>query len=358
MKIRKSFLQGAALLFTAVSVFSCIGLTGLGDGGLDTAVCPELGSGAMRSSFTADAKANANIRAFVQASSDLGKLAVKVEGDVASACERMGGDLGIPAPQMGNSTETKCAAVAAKIDAILKAGASVSMKASVTPPECKVSANAYAECSGQCSAQVDPGSVVANCEPAKLSGICEGTCGGSCDGVCRGDCSGECSAKDASGKCAGKCSGTCSGKCEATCHAKCTGTWKAPHCDVKVDAPKAEANCNASCKARAEITAQCTEGRVSIQSNVNVGEMPKLIATLQANLPVLIQAELGYGKRIAGEIETLVKVGGEMPNAMADAGGHALACIGASANTVVRAQASISISVKASASINAKAGAH
>src|SRR5690348_12489027 len=142
MKTRKEILQRAALLLTAVSVFSCVGLTGLGDGGLDTAVCPELGGGAMRGSFTADAKANANIRAFVQASSDLGKLAAKVEADVAGACERMGRDLGIPVLQMGNSTDTKCAAVAAKIDAILKAGANVSMKASVTPPECKVNANA------------------------------------------------------------------------------------------------------------------------------------------------------------------------------------------------------------------------
>lgn len=358
MKTHKWILRGAALAFTAVSVVSCVGLTGIGGAGLDTAVCPELGGGAMRANFTGDAKANANIRAFVQASGDLGKLAAQVEADVLGACERMGRDLGIPAAQMGPSTETKCAAVAAKIDAILKAGASVSMKASVTPPECKVAANAYAECSGQCTAQLDPGSVVANCEPGKLSGMCEGTCGGTCDGVCRGDCSGACSAKDASGKCAGTCSGTCSGKCEATCHAKCTGTWKAPHCDVKVNAPKAEADCNASCKAHAELTAQCTEGKVSIQTNVNTGEIPKLIATLQANLPILIRAELGYGKRIAGDIETLVKVGGEMPNAMAEAGGHALACIGASANTVVRAQASISVSVKASASINAKAGAN
>lgn len=356
MKTQSLFVRGGAYFVAAVSVFSCAG--GLGGSAFDTAVCPELGGGAMRGSFTADAKANASIRAFVQAAGDLDRLAAKVEADVSGACERMGRDLDIPAAQMGMSTESKCAAVAAKIDAILKAGASVSMKANVTPPECKVSADAYAQCSGQCSAQVDPGSVVANCEPAKLSGICEGTCGGTCDGVCRGDCSGECSAKDASGKCAGKCSGTCSGKCEATCHAKCTGTWKAPHCDVKVNAPKAEADCNASCKAHADITAQCTPGRVNIQTNVNTGEMPKLIATLQANMPVLIQAELGYGKRIAGDIETLVRVGGEMPDAMAQAGTHALACIGASASSVVRAQASISVSVKASASINAKAGAN
>lgn len=351
-------LRGAGLFLVSASVFSCVGLGGLGGDGLDTAMCPELGGGALRATFTADARANATIKAFVQAAGDLGRLAAKAEADVNGACSRMGADLGLSGAQMGETTESKCAAVVGKMDAILKAGANASIKASYTPPACNVSAEARASCSGECSGKVDPGSIVANCEPGKLSGTCEGTCGGTCDGVCRGDCSGQCAAKDAQGKCAGQCKGTCTGKCEATCHAKCTGTWKAPHCDVKVNAPSAEVKCDASCKAHAELTAECTEAKVNIQSSVNTGEMAKLVATLGKNLPVLIRAEVAYGERIAGDIETLVKVGGDLPDAMAQAGGRALACIGASASAVVRAQASISVSVKASVSVSGKAGVH
>lgn len=343
---------------TSASIFSCAGLGGLGGDGLDTVVCPELGGGALRANFTAEARANATIRAFVQASGDLGRLAARAEAEVSGACERMGRDLGVSRAQMGDTTETKCAAVAAKMDAIMKAGANASIKATYTPPACNVSAEARASCAAECSGHVDPGSVVASCEPGRLSGQCVGTCGGSCEGVCRGDCSGECTARDASGKCAGQCKGTCHGQCEATCHAKCEGTWKAPHCDVKVNAPSAEVKCDASCKAHAELTAECTEPKVTIQSNVNAGEMAKLVATLTANMPALIKAEIGYGQRISNDIETLIKVGGDLPDAMATAGGHALACIGASASAVARAQVSISVSVKASASISGKAGVH
>jgi hypothetical protein len=355
MKKRVLLLRAAAVLMTTATVTSCAALGGVG-GGLDTALCPELAGGALRGNFAADARANGSVRAFVQASSDLSKLAVKVDAEVSAACERMGRDLGVSPGEMGDDTASKCGAVTAKIDAILRAGASAKLSASFTPPECKVSGDAYASCSGQCTAQVDPGSIVANCEPGKLSGTCEGTCGGTCDGACRGDCDGACSVKDASGKCAGQCKGTCRGRCDATCHAKCEGTWKAPRCEAKVNAPSAEAKCNASCKAHAEVTAQCSEPKLTIQASANTGEMGKLVATLKANLPVLIRAQVAYGKRIAGHVKTLVDVGADMPEIIGDAGAHAAACVGASANAVLNAQASLRVSVQASASVSGKAG--
>src|SRR5262245_22328660 len=115
MKNRIWILRSAATLVIYVSVVSCVGLGGLG-GGADTALCPELGGGALRGNFSSEAKANATMRAFVQASSDLAKLAERVDGEVAGACERMGRDLGLSAAEMGKSTEAKCAAVSSKID--------------------------------------------------------------------------------------------------------------------------------------------------------------------------------------------------------------------------------------------------
>jgi hypothetical protein len=346
-------LRGAALVVASMSVVSC---AGLGAGGLDSLACPELAHGAMSANFTGEAKANATIRAFVQASGDLEQLAARAEAEVGAACERMGHDLGVS--DMGSDTKSKCGAVSAKIDAILQAAGHASLKASFQPPECHANATATAECHGQCNAHLDPGQVVANCEPAQLSGHCEGTCSGGCDGSCHGDCEGECSAKGANGKCAGHCKGTCHGHCDATCHAKCEGQWKAPHCQADVKAPTAEAKCNGSCKAHADLEAQCTEPKVTVHASAGGAELHKLVATLEANLPVLVRAEFAYGKRIAGDIEALVHIGGELPNMMAKAGAHAAACIGASASAVVHAQASISVSVQASASVSGKAGAH
>ncbi len=371
-----------AVVFVSCVVIACGGEGGLGGlaggsggGALGAITCPELAGGAMNANFEADAKANGTIRAFVTASGDLANVAAKVEGEVGAACERMGHDLGVPPEQMAatdgkNKVSAACNAVSAKIDAILKAGVSASIKADVTPPRCEVQANAEASCKGQCNANFDPGYVKAHCEPGHLYGRCEGTCSGTCSGTCNGECQGECQGAagakatgagangQAAGQCAGTCKGTCKGSCSADCHGNCNIDYKEPKCDIAVKAPSADAHCEGSCKAHAELTAQCTPARVNVQSSVNTGEMPKLIATLQANLPALLQAELAYGKRLGGDIEILVRTGSELPNAVGQLTAHAGACIAAAASACVSAQASISVSVQASASISGKAGAH
>jgi hypothetical protein len=351
-------------LLGLLAVLPFLELSGCPNAAFGNLACPELSGGTANASFAAEAKAQATIRAFVQASGDLMHLAVQIEEEVTAACTRIGTDLGLSAADMGaknNQPGAKadgaCTAVAAKIDAILKEGASAKIEAKVTPPECRVEANAYASCAGQCQANVDPGYVVAHCEPARLSGTCEGKCVGQCEGSCNGKCNGKCSAVNASGQCAGACEGTCEGRCDATCHVKCEGTWKAPRCEVDVKGPSVDAKCEASCKAEADFRAQCSEARVEVSSSVNTGQMPQLIATLSKNLPVLVRAQIAYGKRLAGSIQTLVEVGADMPKAVADATAKGVACMGAAANATVQAQASIQVSVKASASVSAKANA-
>jgi hypothetical protein len=85
--------------------------------------------------------------------------------------------------------------------------------------------------------------------------------------------------------------------------------------------------------------------------------MGRLAATLGANLPVLVRAEVVYGQRIAGDVQVLVQNGSELPNAFGELTGHAAACLGAAANACLSAQASLRVSVQASASITARAGA-
>jgi hypothetical protein len=121
--------------------------------------------------------------------------------------------------------------------------------------------------------------------------------------------------------------------------------------------PSADARCEGSCKADADLQAQCTPAQVRIQSAVNTGEIPKLVATLQTNLPILVKAQVQYGARIADDIQVLVQTGAELPKAFGDISARAGSCVAAAANATLRAQASIRVSVQASASISAKAGA-
>jgi hypothetical protein len=220
-----------------------------------------------------------------------------------------------------------------------------------------VNADFEAKCQAECKVEIDPGKIVAECEPAHLSGYCEGTCSGQCEGTCKGQCQGECTAKDAQGNCVGQCNGTCSGSCDATCHAKCEGTWKAPHCDVEIQRPKAEAECAASCKARADVKAACSKPRVDVQANAAAGDMAKLVATLRTNLPALINAQVRLGRQLRGDIKAMVDAGASLRGRLQGSGEHAVACVAAAANAMAEASLRVSVSVEVSASVSGSVGA-
>jgi hypothetical protein len=332
-------------------------------GALDRAACPELSGNvdALHAQYSANARANAKIRAFVQASKDLAAVSLQIEAEAAEACQRMAYDLGVGAATVaasndpGGRARQSCALLAAKIDSLLREGVSVRVQA--VPPQCQASASAAASCQGACTAELDPGEIIARCEPGKLAGVCRGQCTGRCDGRCDGACSGTCSARNASGQCVGACSGQCTGSCDATCHAQCNGQWQAPRCEGSVRAPSADAECNASCQAHADVNASCTPARVNVQVSQNAQLAARLAATLSANLPQLLHAELALGKRLIADADVLVQVGATLPKIVGDAGAHALACIGASGDISARASVSIKVSVQASASVSGRVGA-
>ncbi len=370
--LRRASVLGLVSTFLVVACGGELGGFGGATGAaLGDFACPELRGGAMNGNFEADARANGTIRAFVTAASDLEAAAARAEAQVGGACERMARDLGIPpeqtTPAQGQSrVAAVCNAVSVRMEAIMRTGASASLHAQATPPQCHASADIEASCRGQCNVSVDPGYVRAHCAPGHLYGRCEGTCSGQCNGTCNGDCQGQCLAHgqagapgaNAAGHCAGQCNGTCRGSCNADCHGGCNVEIKEPKCDIAVQAPSASGHCEGSCKAHADLTAQCTPPVVQVQVAIETGEMGRLAATLRANLPALIEAEVAYGERIAGDIQILVRAGAELPRAMGHLAAHADACVAAAANAVLNAQASIHVSVQASASISGRAGAH
>jgi hypothetical protein len=83
----------------------------------------------------------------------------------------------------------------------------------------------------------------------------------------------------------------------------------------------------------------------------------RLAATLQANLPYLLHAQIGLGQRLTGDFRTVAQVGANLPKIVGNAGAHALACIGAAANASAQASARVNVSFQASASVSGKVGA-
>jgi hypothetical protein len=351
---------GGLQTLTVLLVSSCVG----GKYGALGAACPQLsGPGdPLSMNFSANARANAKVRTFVAASKDLVELSIQMESMASEACRRMGRDLGVPEPQMharsddpGAEAQAACGALSVRIDSILQAG--VQVRAQATPPQCQADLQVKANCEGACNVDVDPGQIVAQCEPARLSGFCQGRCVGACEGRCNGTCQGQCSAVDAQGHCTGVCHGTCNGSCDATCHARCEGQWQAPSCQGYVRPPSADAECNASCNARADFRARCTPARVTVQASQNTELAMRLVGTLQANLPQLLQAEIALGRRIGQDVHTVVEVGGALPKLIGDAGAEAIACTAAAGGATVQASARIDVTVRASASVSGRVGA-
>lgn len=374
-----SMTKRAPILASALLLGACAGFVGSGSatgsgsgsglsgadlfGAATTIACPELTSAgsALGGRFTANARLNVKVAAFVQAAKDLAAVSRQAELEVEGACRKMGADLGIGAAAMaaadgpGGKAKGACAALSAKIDGILSGG--VRVEAEVTPPRCEVNASAKTQCEASCEVEVDPGEIVARCEPAKLSGRCEGTCSGRCEGKCEGTCSGNCSLKDAQGRCIGDCSGECQGRCSGTCHARCEGRWQAPRCEGSVQGPSVDADCKASCSARAEITSQCTRPSVKLKASQEAALVGKLLASATVHVPTLLVAQFKLGKRAAGQIQALARLGRELQGKLAGAGDKAVACVSAAAAAVASASVSVNVSVQASASVSGKVGA-
>jgi hypothetical protein len=333
---------------TGVIAFGALadcGAAGFGDaaGRLGGASCPEMAGNvdALGAIYAPSAHVNAKVRTFVNAAKDLGAIAAQAEAEAAEACMRIAADLGASPAEMaardepGGRASGACAAASARLDGVLRSG--LSFRANVTPPRCEASAQAQARCSGACSAEVNPGEVVARCEPARLSGYCQGRCSGRCEGRCVGQCRGQCSAVDAQGNCVGGCNGDCYGSCDATCHARCEGQWQSPRCEGWVQPPSADAECNASCRAHANFHASCTPVMVTVQASQNSQLAMRLVASLQANLPQLLHAQWVLGQRVMADIETTVQVGKNLPGIVGEAGVHAIACIANAASVSARA---------------------
>jgi hypothetical protein len=354
--LRSGVLTGVLLAFQ-----SCYGGGIYGPLG---ATCPALNApDPLAVHVSKNAVADGKVRTFLAGAKDLVNVSVQMESEVLDACRRMAYDLAINPAEMtpknknqpGASAQAACAAVSARVDAILRQGAQVRVQ--VVPPQCQANLQAKAYCDGACTLAVDPGRIVAECEPARLSGFCSGTCHGQCDTNCRGQCVGQCQGSIYNGQCMGHCEGVCNGSCDGTCHAYCQGNWQAPQCQGYVQPPSADAECNASCNAQADIRGYCTPPQVYVSANQNLEATVRLAQTLQANLPELIHAELALGRRLAGNARVLVNVGSQLPNVMGEAGAEAIACVAAASSASAAASMRIDVSIQASASVTGKVGA-
>lgn len=389
---------------------------------------------------------DADTTAFVDASADLLDLVTNLETTVLDACAGIARDLlvddtwtakgplnrGSADAEVTEACSQASGAVAAALhpaarDAGLKGP--IPCGVSVSGGGCTVDANVQGACVATCSggASCKAPTVLMNCPPDEITGVCSGTCRSSatcegslgaparCQGSCAAGCSGECDgsaskpaecAGTCSGHCvggctegtmvAGVCSGTCTGRCDAACvisqgtavHCSgacrgtctgdckldasasigcgkgvdckggCTGTYAAPSCEGKLSKPAcgADANCQASCQSSALIQASCTSPIVSLACGApSSAGLQALIATLQANLPALLEAAETEGPLVVDAAATLTGVGQAIAKNTGSLSAKAIACAQAAGRTDSTAEATLMNSIASSASVGAAA---
>lgn len=270
-----------------------------------------------------DATATAVVNAFAE-------FKGQIDGDITFAYQPPKCSVNINATL---DAQAKCEAKATppKVDVACK-GECVA-QANVEPPACE----GEVKCTGTAPSFDCKGSCEGSCElegELKCEGSCKGTCeldgNARCDGECQGstdeggNCTGECKL-NAGAKCEGKCKGscelsagaTCEGKCKGECtydpgEAKCNGRVSCTpgnanasvmcngECKGEVEPPKVSAECEATVKAEAEMSAECTPPSV------------KLDYKLKADFSFEGEADADAKAAFAGKLEAFAKAYGKL----------------------------------------------
>jgi hypothetical protein len=212
-------------------------------------------------------KADAAVKAFVDAATALNAQAAITEGKFKDACNGMDVSLGISGAPFATAAAA-CGALNKYVKDDLAKGITVTVD---IPFTCEADLNLQADCQAQCAVAASCDVRLA-CDPGKLVVDCNGTCDAQCDVTgpsvdCQGSCNGSCDVV-AAAACQGSCSGSCSGGWEGSCDAGCTGTFKGScggncqgTCDgTAASGTKCAGTCNGTCSAQAKgtCTTQCT----------------------------------------------------------------------------------------------------
>lgn len=122
-------------------------------------------------------------------------------------------------------------------------------------------------------------------------------------------------------------------------------------CDVQGDV-----ECRASCQAHANVHASCHGAQLSVRVSQGDARAVALIATLQANLPDLMEAQYTLGQRLTAETQSVSRVAGIIRRQLGEASAEARGCAKAAGEMATDATTRMRVSVRASAAITSLVG--
>jgi hypothetical protein len=122
-------------------------------------------------------------------------------------------------------------------------------------------------------------------------------------------------------------------------------------CSTRCDG-RSDPYCAVACKAHAAAQASCTETAVAVRVMGGSGAEP-LVATLEANLPSLVQARFMLETVLSPEVSALLQAAAQLPGTL-EGETHAKECAGASADLLVDASKRTRLAVRGSGDIVAR----
>jgi hypothetical protein len=129
-------------------------------------------------------------------------------------------------------------------------------------------------------------------------------------------------------------------------------------CTSACSANPNDAECLASCRVHANVTASCTPPLVVVTPAIGANALAfRLAGTLQANLPNLLHAELVLGRRLMQEAQIVRQVGGNVPRMIGQPGALATGCVYGANEEAAAAAFQLDTVVRASFSITGRVGA-
>lgn len=400
-------------LATGLTAGACdFGGTTIGGLAGAAAGCPKGGSVSAalkhdwQGSFGLDVQAAGKIRAGVVGAIELSRFAKRLDADLKVACGGMAKDLDQPEDWKTGAEACEAAIKGlGELRGLIEGDFQIKIEA--TPPVCAASIDAYAECIGECDADVQPGSVDVKCEGGELVGecsaecsgtchiegsaSCEGTCNGSCSaefsGSCGGECNGKCDGKPSDGAyCEGTCEGSCSANGQGSCGGECSGScdiqgtmacngqcqgscsvdFKAPKCTGEVVPPKASVDCKASCEAKVSADIKCTPPQLNVRTSggVNAEAVARYRKVLTTHLPGVLNVAVGLkdeAMRAAANVKVVVEgaqqVVVSLKSSAKETAARLGACVTAPFAAAIKAAGTITASVKVSVDVSASASA-
>ncbi len=351
--------------------------TGLGNVGA-LGDCPALKDGnfgAMK--LEGDAKAQADLKAFLETVYSLHTITVDIEKELIGSCGELGKSIGMDGamlkadPSDGDGAKKVCGSVAEKIKSMMNPFAA-QLELEVGDTTCDVSVEDTQKCLDECGAKIASAELGASCD-GELVGKCETECTGTCiaagasncsAGLCAGKCDGVCDGKRSTGLCKGKCTGKCSagcavtakGSCDGLCagSSACSGTLKAPMCRGMLKPASVDPGCVLGCDAKLARALSCPAPAVAVTVKTKGNkDLDALAKSLEAELP-RIHMGMGRAAALGGTLAAIGERAAKLKSSLGPSiGATGASCLGQAGVMSGTSSASLKVELEATGNVDA-----